>query len=463
MTSPAPRRLSPRICVIGAGPSGLAAAKNLLQAGLPDVVVYEKSREVGGNWVFSPQPSHSSVFETTHIISSKTLSEYADYPWPPDAADYPGHRELLAYFRGYARRFSLGPYIRFGTQVTRAEPEGEGWRVTLATGEGERFDHLLVANGHHWDPRLPSYPGEREGRLIHSHDYKTSEPFRGERVLVIGGGNSACDIAVETGRISAFTAISLRRGYYFVPKFLFGIPSDVLHQRFAFLPRRLRARALKLLLRLLTGDWSRYGLPVPDHEFLSAHPVVNSELLHAIRHGRVHPRPDVERFCGREVRFVDGRVEAYDSVIAATGFRISFPFFDPSLVDYSSGRVPLYLRTFHPRFRNLFFIGLIQPIGCVWPLADLQSKLVANFIAGTYRLPSDMGSRVEEELGAIDRTFMRTPRHTIEVDYEPFRRALLREIPRDAPAWSRSTATAAASRADRVHAQEGKDSPERRS
>jgi hypothetical protein len=330
--------------------------------------------------------------------------------------------------------------IRFGTEVKRAEPDpGGGWRVTLARGDSERFDHLLVANGHHWDPRMPDYPGAFAGTLIHSHDYKTSAPFCGRRVLVIGGGNSACDIAVDTARVSRFTAISMRRGYHFVPKFMFGLPSDVLHERFVWVPRRLRVKLFRLLLWLHTGSWERYGLPPPDHDLLSSHPVVNSELLYFIRHGSVHPRPDIAHLDGDQVRFADGRVEAYDTIIAATGFRITFPFFDPGLVDYSRGEVPLYLRVFPLELRGLYFIGLFQPIGCIWPLADLQSRLVANYIVGNYRLPADMEARIRAEVRTIARTYMQTPRHTIEVDYQAFRRALLREIPRSAPAWPAGT------------------------
>jgi glycine/D-amino acid oxidase-like deaminating enzyme len=432
----------PRCCVIGAGPSGITAAKHLLQVGLLDVVVYDRGRRVGGNWVFDPGPSPSSVFETTHIISSKALSQYSDFPWPPGQADYPGHRELQAYFEGYARCFGVLPRIRFGSEVARVEPDGEGWRVTLEDGTVESFDFVLVANGHHWDPRMPEYPGRFTGELIHSHAFKSAAPYRDRRVLVIGGGNSACDIAVETSRVSAFTAISMRRGYYFVPKFLFGLPSDVLHSKLTFIPRPLRARLLDLVLRVLNGSWERYGLPRPDHRFLSSHPVVNSELLYFIRHGEIHPRPDVARFDGSTVHFVDGRAEEYQAVIAATGFRISFPFLDPALVEFSNGPVPLYLRCFHPRLKSLFFIGLLQPIGCVWPLAELQGQLVANAIVGRYRLPADLESRIAAETRTTQRTFMPTPRHSTEVDYQPFRKALLDQIPANAPGWPAGPAPA---------------------
>ncbi len=423
---------SPRCCVIGAGPCGITAAKALLEAGL-DVVVYDKNDQVGGNWLFSPEPSHSSVFETTHIISSKKLSQYSDYSWPASYPDYPGHRDLLAYFQGYARHFGVDPHVRFRTSVEKAEPDpAGGWRVTLATGESGRFDRLLVASGHHWDPSLPSWPGRFAGRLMHSHDFKSAAPFSGQRVLVVGGGNSACDIAVETARVSSFTGISMRRGYHFVPKFLLGIPSDELHEWFLFIPRPLRVRILGLLLRLLNGSWERYGLAKPDHPFMSTHPVVNSELLYSIRHGRVHPRPDVARLEGRDVHFADGRVESYDTILAATGFRISFPFLDRSQIDFSRGPVPLYLRAFSPRFPDLYFIGLFQPIGCIWPLAELQARLVARHIVGGYRLPADLFGHIAREVEHIRRTWAGTPRHTVEVDYHPFRRRLLRELKKTA-------------------------------
>jgi hypothetical protein len=430
------RNTSARVCVIGAGPSGITAAKNLLQAGIENIVVYEKNDQVGGNWLYSPRLSHSSVFETTHIISSKTMSEYLDYPMPADYPDYPSHKQLLAYFQGYARHFGVEPYIRFNCEVTYAEKQpDETWQVTLADGAVEQFDYLIVCNGHHWDPRMPEYPGQFAGEFLHSHDFKTAAPFKDKRVLVIGGGNSACDIAVETSRVSSFTAISMRRGYYIVPKFFMGKPTDVFFASSAFWPRTLRRLLGRVLLMLTVGDLAQYGLQRPTGSPLDIHPTLNSELLYFIRHGKIHPRRDIQRFDGKNVHFVDGRVEEYDVVIAATGFKISFPFFDRSLVDFSDGDVPLFLRMFHPDHPSLIFIGLFQPQGAIWPLCDLQSKLVANYIAGRYDLPADMRQRIAEEVERIRRRYLNTPRHNTEVEYHPFYRALEREIPADAPAW----------------------------
>jgi hypothetical protein len=409
----------PRICVIGAGPSGITAVKNLLQQGFTDIVCYEKNNCIGGNWVYSATTGHSSVFSTTHIISSKSLSEYLDYPMPDHYPPYPSHAQLLAYFESYAQHFGVNKYVQFNTAVIKAERNVQGkWLIGLDNGTVETFDYLLVANGHHWSPRMPQYEGKFEGNLIHSHDFKTNEPFKDQRVLVIGGGNSACDCAVETSRVSKHTAISMRRGYYIVPKFMFGLPSDVVNMRLLKLPYRLRQWIGQLSYRINVGDLRNYGLQKPKHWVFEAHPTMNSELLYMLGHGKVHARPDIARFEGKKVHFTDGKCEEYDTIIACTGFNIVFPFFDTQLVNYNNAdKVPLYLRVFHPDYRNLFFIGLVQPQGCIWPLSDAQARLVANYIAGNYHLPHDMNDLIKADIAQIKKRYTQSHRHTVEVDY----------------------------------------------
>ena len=433
---PTVRGTGATVAVIGAGPSGLTAAKHLLQAGISRVTVFEQSHRVGGNWVYTPGESHSSVFETTHIISSKSLSQFADFPMPAGYPDYPSHRQVLEYFERYADRFGLREVIRFDAEVTAARrTPGGGWDLTLDDGTSGHFDHLLVCNGHHWLPRWPDFPGEFTGTLLHSHHYKSAAPFAGSRVLVIGGGNSACDIAVETGRVAAHVGISWRRGYYVVPKLVLGLPPDVLDARTRWLPAPLRRRLFRLIWRLSTGGAAPYGLPEPDHPILSTHPVVNSELLYFIRHGRVHPYPDVRRFAGTRIEFADGRSAEFDTVVAATGFRIAFPFLEPGVAEFGDGEVPLFLRVFHPVERDLFFIGLIQPAGCIWPLAEAQARLVANWIAGRWELPSDLRSRIDADLARRRSRYLGTPRHAIEVDYHEHLAELAAALPADAPPW----------------------------
>lgn len=419
--------MNPRIAIIGAGPSGLAALKVLRQAGLTEVVAFERGSRIGGNWVFSAEPGHSSVLDSTHLISSRRHSGFSDFPMPTDFPDYPSHRKVLAFFESYASHFDLHRWIRLGTGVSRAEPAGDaGWTLHLDDGSRERFDHLLVASGHHWDPRMPSYPGTFGGELVHAHDCRSAERFRHRRVLVIGGGNSAADLAAEAGRVADMAGISLRRGYYIVPKFIFGTPPDVLNAQLLWLPRAIRSRLQRLTWRLVTGGMAAYGLPEPTHGILDAHPTVNSDLLEALRHGRVRPFPDVARFDGTTVHFVDGQAATFDTVVAATGYRITFPFLDRSLVDFSEGPVPLHLRVFPPNLRHLYFIGLVQPQGCIWPLAEAQAELVAGVIQGRVGLPRDLPGQARADAERIRRRYTDSARHTIEVDFHDHLRELKR-------------------------------------
>jgi hypothetical protein len=426
-----------KACIIGAGPSGITAAKNLIQVGITDFILYEKSDKIGGNWVFREDKSHSSVFETTHIISSKPLSQYEDYPMPESYADYPSHGELYEYFNNYAKQFKVTDYIQFNRSVVSAELDADNiWNLKLSDGSVELFENLIVCNGHHWNPRLPEYSGKFEGEFIHSHDFKNNRPFKDKKVLVIGGGNSACDIAVETCRVSAKTLISMRRGYYFIPKFLLGRPVDQLNDGVGFIPKFVKNGIFKLLLKLTVGNHKNYGMQKPDHEFLASHPVVNSELLYFIKHGKIKPKVDIEKLDGNTVHFVDGSTAEIDVIIASTGYKTTFPFFDKSFINFEEGYIPLYKKVFHPEHRNLFFIGLVQPMGCIWPLADAHSKLTANYIIGNYKLPNNIESSIEKDINKIKSQFIQTPRHSVEVDYHEHLAELRKELPKDAPSWN---------------------------
>ena len=422
------------VAVIGAGPAGLPTIKNFLDLGF-DVTGFDRCTDVGGNWRFNDASGHSSVFETTHIISSKYTSEYEDFPLPRDTPDYPSHVQLLRYFSGYATEFGLRDHILFETTVTRAEPLPDGrwnihWQTEGRAPESRIFDALCVASGHHHTPRWPEYPGTFTGEYIHSHDYKRAAPFAGKRVLVIGGGNSACDVAVETSRISKETYISWRRGYYLIPKFILGKPVDLFFYGFRDLPSWVQLTGLEFILNLLQGRNSDIGLPDPDHPILATHPTLNSDLYLAVRHGKVLPKGDISRFDGKTVHFKNGSSHEFDTIIACTGFKITHPFLDKSLIDLSRNPVRLYQKMIPENIKNLYFIGLFQPLGCIWPGSELQAKLAARHLAGLWQPNGNLSRLIDNELTNPDVHQVNSPRHTITVNDLSFRKRLRDDIAR---------------------------------
>jgi Flavin-binding monooxygenase-like len=422
------------VAVIGAGPAGLPTIKNFLDQGF-EVSAFDQCEDVGGNWRYDDATGHSSVFETTHIISSKYYSEYEDYPLPKDAPDYPSHVQLLRYFNGYASEFDLRAHITFCTTVTKTEPLPDGrWSVSWQTrGEAAQsriFDALCVATGHHHTPRWPEYPGKFTGEYIHSHSYKKAAPFAGKRVLVIGGGNSACDVAVETSRVSKETCISWRRGYYLIPKFIFGQPVDKFFYKFRKLPKWAQIKGMTFALTLLQGKNRDIGLPDPDHPVLATHPTLNSDLYLALRHGKVMPKGDIAGFDGQTVHFKDGSIRDFDAVVACTGYHIAHPFLDKSVIDVTNGPVRLYERMLPEKVANLYFIGLFQPLGCIWPGSELQAKLAARHLAGLWQPSRPIAQLIEHELAHPDVKQVASPRHTITVNDEAFRARLRKELAR---------------------------------
>jgi threonine dehydrogenase-like Zn-dependent dehydrogenase len=428
---------SVRVCVIGAGPCGLTAVKNLLAAGIEDVVCYEAAAAIGGNWVYDDAPERRSVYRATRLISSKRLSEFEDFPMPEDYPDFPSHRQMLDYFNAYAAHFALLPKIVLSTAVESATRQGDGtWLISAAGPAGhstKTFDHLIVCSGHHREPLLPDYPGTFSGKALHSREYKRPEPFENQRVLVVGGGNSACDIAVDVARVAASTSISMRHGYLILPKVMFGRPVDQLYARMRhylrYMPRFVLDAVAGAFVRFDLGPWEKYGLQRPAGRLTGMHPTLNTSILAALRDGAVLPRHGLARFDGPVVHFDDGKTESYNTIIWATGYRFGYPFLDESVIGPEFASAPqLYLSMMHPTLENLFFIGLFQPIGCIWRLADHQARIAARQIAGRLRRPRDVAARSAKEVRERQRRFGTAPRHMIEVDYHDFRQALLHEL-----------------------------------
>ena len=428
----------PKTCIIGAGCSGFTMAKRLKDHGLP-YDCFEMSDEIGGNWYFRNPNGASSCYESLHIDTSKWRLAFEDFPVPDDWPDFPHHSQLFQYFKDYVDHFGLRETITFNTKVEKAErlPDGR-WRVHLSTGEAREYEALVVANGHHWDPRWPDYPGEFNGYQVHSHNYRDPfEPFdfRGKRVLVVGAGNSAMDIASELSQrpIAKRLVISMRRGVWVLPKYMDGQPADkaVLP---AWMPAGLGRKLARAKIRKTIGNMEDYGLPKPDHEPLDAHPSVSGEFLTRVGCGDIAPKGAMERLDGDGVVFADGSREAFDAIVWATGYNVSFPFLDDEELTPKNNRLPLYKRMIRPGYRNLYFLGLAQPLPTLVNFAEQQSKLVAAHLSGAYELPKD--SEMESIIAADEKKYLShfydAPRHTMQVDFNDYVTDLMKEIKRGA-------------------------------
>ena len=353
-----------------------------------DAVGFEAHSDVGGLWNIS-NPA-STVYESAHLISSRTTTEFAEFPMPEGTPDYPGHRHLLDYFRSYAAAFGLTGRIRFSTRVSSAVPDADGswslaWEGPDGPGSG-RFSAVVVASGTLHTPFLPSFQGEFAGQIRHSAQYKDAAELAGKRVLIVGAGNSGCDIAVDAVHHAAAVDISVRRGYYFVPKYVFGRPTDTLNQGKP-LPRPLKQFLDKRLLRMFTGDPVRFGFPKPDYRIYESHPVVNSLILHHLGHGDLSVKPDIDRLEGSTVHFRDGTSGEYDLLLCATGYVLSYPFLSSSLLGWSGASPQLYLNIFSRQAKNLMVVGMVEASGLGWEGRYRQAELVAAYLAAQQESP----------------------------------------------------------------------------
>jgi len=416
----------PSVCVIGAGSSGIAAAKALHERGIP-FDCYEKSDRVGGNWVFANKNGMSSAYRSLHINTSRERMEYSDYPMPPSYPDFPHHSQIATYFDAYVDHFGFRDKIVFETGVKHARRDEDGvWTVELDTGETRRYDAVLVANGHHWNPRWPepAFPGRFDGVEMHSHHYIENTDFRDKNVLVVGIGNSAMDIAVESSFVARKTFISSRRGAYILPKYMFGRPLDQIgvNSLTPHLPFAFRRMILMAMYRIGVGKVQDYGLPEPDHKLGEAHPTISADFLNRIAHGEVTWKPNVAELQGDRVKFEDGSVEPVDVIVWCTGYRVTFPFFEETFISAPDNDLPLYRRVFKPGIDNLAFIALLQPLGATMPLAEAQGRWVAAYLRGEYHLPpqAQMEAYMRRERERMFKRYVASKRHTMQVDFDNY-------------------------------------------
>ncbi|XP_029005114.1 flavin-containing monooxygenase 5-like [Betta splendens] len=429
-----------RVAVIGGGSSGLACIKCCLDEGL-EPVCFESSDDIGGLWRFkeNPEPDRASIYHSVIINTSKEMMCFSDFPIPAHFPNFMHNSLIMDYFRMYAERFQLSKHVRFNTKVLQVKQRSDfshsgQWDVETENKAGRKerhiFDAVMICIGHHCHPHLPlhDFPGidTFAGKYFHSRDYKTPEEWRNKKAVVIGIGNSGGDIAVELSRVTKQVYLSTRRGAWILNRVgINGIPLDLSFDRNLNFLRKILPFGVFCSLgeRRLNQrfDHSLYNLK-PKHRLLSQHPTVNDELPNRILSGTVQVKPNIRRFQGSTVEFDDGsKVEDVDLVVFATGYRFSYPFLTSNVVSVSENKTDVYKFVFPPELDRptLAIIGLVQPLGAIMPISEMQARWATRVFKGCIKLPSAaaMLKDIRYKQETMAKRYVASQRHTIQVDF----------------------------------------------
>ena len=371
----------PEYCVIGAGAAGLSALQQLRSAG-HSVDCLEKTDRVGGHW-------HTD-YDALHLITSRNMTHFEDFPMPEDDPHFPRRDQVRDYIESYAHEHGHYDIIQFNTEVTAVRPVDSdgptgsaGWEVSTSAGT-KIYDGVLIANGHLWDPHIPEVPGSFAGSQLHSKHYRNVDDLAEDgRVLVVGAGNSGCDLAADAAAHRRDVDLVMRHAIYFQPKTYFGVPRQEVEFFKGLSPAEIDF-ANRQLARIAIGEAHNYpNMPIPEHRTLAeGATTVNDLVLYWIHHGRINIRPGIASFDNHRVTFTDGSDGVYSTILWATGFRSSVPFIDDALVQrmnehpkrYGAGIVPAGLE-------KLYYIGMIAPRGPQIPIYGVQAKVVNKMIA----------------------------------------------------------------------------------
>jgi dimethylaniline monooxygenase (N-oxide forming) len=426
-----------QVCIIGAGSSGITAAKTLKDNGI-SYDCFEKGSDIGGNWRYNNDNGLSSAYRSLHINTNRDVMAFSDYPLTRDLPMFPHHSHIIKYFEEYVEHFGLRKSITFNNAVLDVTRNENGtYRVTTEKGDVTDYQYVIVANGHHWNPRYPepAFLGTFDGEVLHAHHYRVPEQIMYKNLLVVGIGNSAADIACEAAKLhSGRVTISTRSGAYIVPNWFLSMPFDNLASPLTTkLPLGLQRLLLKTSLFLARGRQEDYGVPQPKRPPLQEHPTLSQELLNLTGRGLIDFKPNIKEFKGKEVVFEDDTSAFYDMIIYATGYKVSFPFLKEKTFDVGgTNDLRLYKKVIHPDWPNLFFLALVQPLGAIMPLAEIQAKWIARLINGKSQLPDKQAMQQDIERDKLQMTqrYNASPRHTLQVDFFPYKESIEKEMKR---------------------------------
>ncbi len=420
----AARLLGVKVCIVGAGASGITVAKSLHERGVA-FDWFEKGSALGGLWRYGNDSGTSSAYRSLQIDTSSRGLAFPDFAVPRHWPDYLGADRVLDYLESYAREFGVHGTVQTSTEVTSVRPVAGRWQVTTDRHGLQEYDAVVVANGHLTRPRTPAFRGSFTGQQLHSHTYRTSEAFRGKVVVIVGMGNSGCDIAVDLARVAEQVYLSTRRSAWVLPKYVLGVPTD---RWTALLTRRLRLptpvarNVVKALARASLGRQERFGIPTPRHSIHREHATIGQELLPYVAYEWIRIKPDVAELAGNQVRFTDGTTVTAEVLLCATGYDPDFPFLPDQLVATAESGGRLYRRILHPDAPGLLFAGLVQPVGPTIPLVAVQGRWIARVLTGDITPPprEQMEHEIAEHRRWVAASFVGSERYRLEVDFRRY-------------------------------------------
>lgn len=427
------------VCVIGAGLSGLAAIRGLRRAG-HDVECFEAGSAIGGTWRYENDNGVSPAYRSLHTNVSRRNMQFPSLKMDGPAAERVPHGEMLAYLERYAQVNALAAQIRFDASVRSAKPAQDGgWLVNVEDEPPHHFDTLVVASGCLWDPHVPQLPGEFSGRTLHVRDYRTPESFAGKRVLVVGAGQSALDIAAEVSFVAARTLVACRQGHHLLPERLFGLPVDYFDvAALNLIPWPLARRLTQALLVSSPFAPNRGELPEPPFSITEHRwPVMATpNIRRALAQRTLALKPNIERLEGERVAFADGSSEPLDAIVFGTGYRIDFPFLPERLGRGEGFDFPLYRRILSPHADGLAFIGILDAgIGRL-QVTETQVEWLSAVLAGRIELPArDARWRAIDGCGErrTRQRFASSGSHTVLCDRHAYLGVLGKDLRRRAP------------------------------
>ncbi len=400
-----------KYAIIGAGPCGVAAIRCFSKKGIP-FKAFEFHDQVGGIWN-SDNPL-STMYNSAHLISSKTMTQIEEFPFEESVADFPHNKVIKKYFLNFAEKYELNKHIRFNSNILSVTRNDDStWTVKYKdtkTNEefSENFKGVVLATGlfNKGNENTPKWEGVEtfKGEIIHAADYKSGDVFADKRVLIVGCGNSAADIAIDAVHRAKSVDMSVRRGYYFIPKYLFGKPMDMMNASFKkYIPSFIKKKLETQTIQWFAGNPVNFGFPKPDYSFLESHPVINSYLLQHVGHGDINIVKDILKFEGNTIHFRDGTKKEYDVILTATGYHIKFKYISHELLNWKGDCPDLHLNIFHPKFDNLFVAGMIEATGIGWQGRYNQAELISNYILQKEQTPhSSEFKKFEDERKAND-------------------------------------------------------------